>query len=644
MRITTSMMTGRVIFNMQRSIRRFTEMQTQMSSGRRINRPSDDPLGTLRDLSYRTELAKIEQFRENLSQGRNWINTYDSVLSDLTDFVNTATDLAQSMANDDKDASIRANAAVEVQSVLDQMIYLANKEIGGSQIFGGFKTKIDSFNQVGNGVVYNGDLGEIQFEIDAGQLMTINLDGSSVFLTQLTTLGEDADLNIGVTDATLLADLHLAGGVDLTTFTIQDRNNDALPISTIDLTGLTTVNDAITAINTQLAADGIINLTARLGDEGNNIVLESTEDGIICGSSLLAYLNSGNGVDLTPGEIIVTDGAGINVKIDLNGSLTIDDVITKFNTQLNAELALGGYAPVTMAINATNTGLTITDTNVPPLGLTIEDIDGSSTTAANLGILGTVYPVLDGTDLNPATHFEVAEAGGTAAADLGILGEFSGTRVGDDLDPLLTAIGLLASLDNRLGLPSGEITLHQGAASRTIDVDDPAFTTVQDLLDAFNNCGLDITASINTAGTGIQVVNNDTSKSFVIGEASLDHVAKAMGLFGSTDVMGSAVALRNALQKNDRKGSEMLVRELENSLQHLLNYRAEVGGRAIRLDSTDRRLVDANVNFTRLLSEVEDADLSELVTDLATFENNYNAALLSAAKIIQPTLLDFMKL
>ena len=88
----------------------------------------------------------------------------------------------------------------------------------------------------------------------------------------------------------------------------------------------------------------------------------------------------------------------------------------------------------------------------------------------------------------------------------------------------------------------------------------------------------------------------------------------------------------------------MLVKDLEDSLQHLLNYRAKVGGRGIRLDSTDRRLVDADVNFTKLLSEVEDADISKLVTDLATFENNYTAALLSAAKIIQPTLLDFMRL
>lgn len=644
MRITTSMMTGRVIFNMQRSIRRFTEMQTQMSSGRRINRPSDDPLGTLRDLNYRTELAKIEQLHKNVSQGSSWVGTYDFVLSDISDFINGAKELAQSMANDDKDDSIRANTAQDIQSRLDQLIALANKEIGGSRIFAGFKTKIDPFLQSGNGVMYTGDTGEIQFEVDNDQLMTININGSDTFLKQLATLGEDADLNVGLTADTLLADLYLGDGIDLSTFTITDRNKDTLPVSTIDISGLTTVGEAIDAINNQLIADGITNLTARLGDEGNNIVLESTEDGIISGSTLLTDLNSGGGIDLTDGRIRVSDGAGIDVVIDLSDTRTIDDVITEFNSQLNAALSAAGYNPVTMSINAADTGLTITDTNVPPLGLLISDMDGTSTTAQDLGILGGISPVLDGTDLNPVTRFEVAEAGGTTAADLGLLGEFTGVQIGTDLDPALTVDMTLADLNNRLGITEDAIVLHHGNVSHTIDLADPTIVTLQDLLDAFNDSGLNITASINDARTGVQVVNNDTNRSFVIGEAGLGNAAKDFGLFGSSDVIGSFIALRNALKKNDREGSELLVKDMENSLQHILNQRALVGGRAVRLESTDRRLVDANVNFTRQLSEIEDADISKLVTDLATFENNYQAALLSTAKIIQPTLLDFLRI
>ncbi len=643
MRITTSMMSGQVVFNMQRAIQRYSDLQEQMSTGRRINRPSDDPLGTLRDLNYRTELSKIDQFRRNISQGQSWTGTYDYVLSDMTDFINGAKELAQSMANDDKDASIRENTSRDIQSKIDQILFLANKEINGSRIFGGYKTKVNPFQQAGNGVVYKGDNGAIQFEIGTGQLMAVNFDGNSVFMEQLKTLGEDADLNNGVVGTTLLADLHNSDGTDLGTFTITDINNNGRPVSTVDLTGLTTVDDAINAINTQLAADGYTNLTARLGDEGNNIVLESTEDGIISPTALVANLNSGNGVDLSTGKIRVTNGTDVDVVIDLSGSQTVADIMSKFNTQLNTVLGGLGYSNVNMTINASDTGFDITDTNGVPLGIEIQEMDISTQTAVQLGIFGGVPGVLNGTDLKPATHFEVAEGSGTAAADLGIFGTFNSIKIGDDLDPILTAASLLSDLKNGLGFSNGEIVLHQGMVSHTVDLSNPAIVTMQDLIDNINSSGLDLIASVNSNGTGLQIVNNDTSKSFVIGEGVLGNTAKEIGLFGSSDVIGGFIALRNALQKDDRLGSELLVGEMENSLQHVLNFRAAVGGRAVSLDFTDRRHLDANVNLTRLLSEEEDADLTELVTSLATFENNYQAALMSAAKIIQPTLLDFLR-
>ena len=87
----------------------------------------------------------------------------------------------------------------------------------------------------------------------------------------------------------------------------------------------------------------------------------------------------------------------------------------------------------------------------------------------------------------------------------------------------------------------------------------------------------------------------------------------------------------------------MLIEHIDNSLEHLLNQRATVGARSLRLESTHSRLISQDLNFTKLLSNVEDADLTKVLTELATFENNYQAALMASARIIQPSLLDFMK-
>ena len=87
----------------------------------------------------------------------------------------------------------------------------------------------------------------------------------------------------------------------------------------------------------------------------------------------------------------------------------------------------------------------------------------------------------------------------------------------------------------------------------------------------------------------------------------------------------------------------MLLGSLDDGIQSLLNTRAAIGARGVRLDSTNSRLSDLNLNFTKLLSDVEDVDLTKATTDLATYENNYQAALNATARIIQPTLLDFLK-
>ena len=119
MRVTNQMLTNQVVYNIQSSLDRYLTLQTEMSSGRRINNPSDDPVGTLRDLDYRTELSKITQYRANVDQGQNWLDSYDSILSDLNDSLNEAKDIALAMSNDTYDETQRTAAANEIQAIRD---------------------------------------------------------------------------------------------------------------------------------------------------------------------------------------------------------------------------------------------------------------------------------------------------------------------------------------------------------------------------------------------------------------------------------------------------------------------------------------------------------------------------------------------
>jgi flagellin-like hook-associated protein FlgL len=296
-----------------------------------------------------------------------------------------------------------------------------------------------------------------------------------------------------------------------------------------------------------------------------------------------------------------------------------------------------------MGLNAAGTGFEIADTNGVPLGLSIEEIGYHSSVAANLGIAGQIDPTLVGDDLNPTVSFEVIEGPGTTAADLGILGEFFADFPGSDLDPLLLPTSNVADLNHGLGFDLGEIKVCQGERTLFLDLGSPSIVTVQDILDAFNTSGLDITASINPDGRGIQVVNNDPTRSLTIEDTGNGSTAMDLGIYGSSDMMGSALALLNALKADIQEAVGTLLGNFESAIDQLLYERSSVGSRGIRLETTASRLVDQELTFTSRLSEVEDADITELATNLAVYENNYQAALLATARIIQPSLLDFLR-
>jgi flagellar hook-associated protein 3 FlgL len=149
MRVTDNMITNRSLFNLQRSIARYMQLQTNMSSGRRINQPSDDPTGTVKDLTYRKQLANVDQFQKNIAVAQNWTSTYDSVLNEVNGFVSSAKEIAVAMANGTYDATARQASANEVQSLFDQMMQMGNSELEGRKIFAGYQTTTKPFSATG---------------------------------------------------------------------------------------------------------------------------------------------------------------------------------------------------------------------------------------------------------------------------------------------------------------------------------------------------------------------------------------------------------------------------------------------------------------------------------------------------------------
>lgn len=641
MRVTNTMMTDRVVFNMQRALQRYLTLQTEMSSGRRINKPSDDPLGTLRDLDYRTQLSRIDQYRRNISQAQNWVSSYDETMATVSTRLDEAKQIVVDMANGTYDENARGAAADIIRSITNDLTLLTNSQMSGRYMFSGHSTRTKPLEFGQNGVVYRGDAGRISYDIDSNSREPINFTAAEAFLKSFGALGAQADLDVGVTADTLLADLNNGDGIDLTvgTFTITDLNVTGASV-TVNLNAAppaTTVDEALTKINDALVAAGMDGaISVRISDDGNRLFVDTTDTGQVSFDTKLARLHAGAGID-NLGRIRITDGAGIDVLVDVSDAQDLSDVINAVNT----ELANAGVANVTIGINAGGTGLVINDTNGVPLGLSVENASPDDQTASQLGIVGDVGASLVGTDLNPQASIEITETTGTTATDLGLTGLYNHDSAGSDIDPQLNATARLADLDSLRGL-TGSMALYQGERSLVVDLEDPSIVTVQDLIDYINASGLDVTASLNTGGRGIQVLNNDPNRSLLIEEVDGGRAARTMGLYGASDILGSMIILGNALENDDQEGVSLLTETFDKAITAALDVRAEIGSKGLRLDMTDSRLVDLQLSFTRLLSEVEDADITEVVTALAAHEASYQAALMSASQIIQPSLMNFL--
>lgn len=79
-RVTSNMMSSQLLLNLNRNARTMNDTQLQLASGRKINKPSDDPVGITYSLRYRAELSSNEQYTKNVDSALSWLDYNDTVL------------------------------------------------------------------------------------------------------------------------------------------------------------------------------------------------------------------------------------------------------------------------------------------------------------------------------------------------------------------------------------------------------------------------------------------------------------------------------------------------------------------------------------------------------------------------------------
>ncbi len=224
-RVTQRLLADRVIQDLRVHMRDILKLQNQLATGHRINRPSEDPIGTRNAIDSRSLIQKGEQYIDNISMTRPQLQETASMVAHGINAIQRVRELTLQGANGLNDDETRSYLAEEVNEILESMLDNANHISNGRYIFSGSKTLTPAFsasrdpvtNEI-TSVTYNGDYDDINLSVTDNIKVPINLPGGEVY-------GDAANPSAGIDIFHLLIQIRNDLRDDSTAVPPGDKNN-----------------------------------------------------------------------------------------------------------------------------------------------------------------------------------------------------------------------------------------------------------------------------------------------------------------------------------------------------------------------------------------------------------------------------------
>lgn len=208
-RITHNMMSTSMLADIQRASSVMARTSGQISSGRRIDSASDDPVGATRALVLQSTLSANAGYQSAAEAARGWTETTEGALSSIVDIVQSTRELIVEANNDTLQPSDRQKLAAKLSEMLEQVKATANARYGDQYVLSGQRSDIPPYAQ-GSVDTYAGDTGAVIRTIGPNQPVQINVTGDTVLG------GTAGDGKLLDTMRTAIANLNGGSAADLT--------------------------------------------------------------------------------------------------------------------------------------------------------------------------------------------------------------------------------------------------------------------------------------------------------------------------------------------------------------------------------------------------------------------------------------------
>jgi flagellar hook-associated protein 3 FlgL len=187
-RVNLETLINTTIMNAQLSSFRMQKLQEQISTGKKINRPSDDPDGTRKVLNLRSEDLKLDQYSSNVQASIRSIEYSESVLQNTVNLIQKVQEITVHGVNATTEQVTREVIATEIDQILESILQDANSTRLGRYIFAGTETSTTPFETTRNSkgkvttVTYKGNREKIEYPVGPGINTQVNHTGAEVFI------------------------------------------------------------------------------------------------------------------------------------------------------------------------------------------------------------------------------------------------------------------------------------------------------------------------------------------------------------------------------------------------------------------------------------------------------------------------------
>lgn len=641
-RTSTLMSSNQLLARLRDTQLDLLEAQKQITTGKQVLRPSDAPDKASAILYLRQSLAAREQHGRNLDHAWNVLNYADQALGDTNAVLLEAKTIASSQLGVGSDAEIRKTESTVIDGQIQALLNIANRQFNNVSLFGGNRGAVAGgqvFEELLGGIRYAGSDQNLEADVGGINYQPFTSNGVDAFGALSTRIQSVIDLDPQATSQIRLADIDGAQFRGVSKGSILVNVDSTVVV--VDLSGADILGDVVTRVND--AIDSVDPTAGALAIVGPGFELAATVGHTIEIKELgMGQTAADLGIKLLSAEGVPVAGPPVNVRLTERIQLADLGTIVDFASGLS--ITQGGVTQTADFSSAATIQDLVNVIDRMELGLRLQ----INATANGLDLISEV----SGVDLS------VGENGGSTAGDLGLRTYGTATA--------------LADFRNGLGVQSivGEddfgFTLHDGT---TFGVNLDGVTTVAALITAIEGAaaaagvtvGVDFIVSLAGTGNGIVFTDNTGGPNdFQIENLGLSLAADHLGIKKNSDagstiqgddnvtvrvesVFTHLINLRDALKNNDELGMTLAAGALEDDLETATQTRAQVGIQAQRVQLHQDRSFDLELTEKTMLSELQDSELTEVITRFAQLHQQLLASLQLGAQNLRVSLFDYLR-